>query len=109
LKPQTDFKLREIALLLERDVVCNVSKEANKLDSPVQTIFRRTVRVPQRAESASKRVSFHTFHNEEIRSTDIYEGVLKSFRTESITKYTLTTINTRSEATQRVMAAKLTK
>jgi hypothetical protein len=39
----------------------------------------------------------------------IYEGVSKSFRTESITKYTLTTINTRWEATQRVMAAKLAR
>jgi hypothetical protein len=37
-----------------------------------------------------------------------YEGVSKSFRTESITKST-TTINTRWEATQRVMAAKLTR
>jgi hypothetical protein len=39
----------------------------------------------------------------------IEESVSKSFRTESITKYTLTTINTRWEATQRVMAVKLTK
>jgi hypothetical protein len=38
-----------------------------------------------------------------------YEGVSKSFRTGPITKYTLTTINTHSEATQRVMAAKLTR
>jgi hypothetical protein len=38
----------------------------------------------------------------------MYEAVSKSFRTESITKYTLTTINTCWEATQRVMAAKLT-
>jgi hypothetical protein len=37
-----------------------------------------------------------------------YEGVSKRFRTESITKYTLTTINTRWEATQRVMEAKFT-
>jgi hypothetical protein len=36
-------------------------------------------------------------------------GVSKSFRTMSITKYTFTTINTRLEATQRVMAAKLTR
>jgi hypothetical protein len=36
-----------------------------------------------------------------------YEGVSKSCRTESITKWT--TINTRWEATQRVMAAKLTR
>jgi hypothetical protein len=40
---------------------------------------------------------------------DLYERVSKSSRTESITKYTLTTINTRWEATQRVMAAKLTR
>jgi hypothetical protein len=39
----------------------------------------------------------------------MYEGVSKSFRTVSIMKYTLTTINTRWEATQRVMAAKLTR
>jgi hypothetical protein len=39
----------------------------------------------------------------------IYEGVSKSSRTESITKYMLTTINTRWEATKRVMAAKLTR
>jgi hypothetical protein len=38
-----------------------------------------------------------------------YEGVSKSIRTESITKYTLTTINTRLEAAQRAMAVKLTK
>jgi hypothetical protein len=38
-----------------------------------------------------------------------YESVSKSFRTEPITKYTLTTINTRWEATQRVMAAELTR
>jgi len=37
------------------------------------------------------------------------KGVSKSFRTESITNYTLTTTNARSEATQRVMAAKLTR
>jgi hypothetical protein len=39
----------------------------------------------------------------------IYEGVSKSFRTESITKYTLTTISSRWEATQRVMAAILVR
>jgi len=38
-----------------------------------------------------------------------YEGVSKSFRTESLKKYTLTTTNTRWEATQRVMAARLTR
>jgi hypothetical protein len=36
-------------------------------------------------------------------------GCTRSFRTELITKYTLTTINTGWEATQRVMAAKLTR
>jgi hypothetical protein len=39
----------------------------------------------------------------------LYEGVSKSFQTESITKYTLTSINTRSETTRRVMAAKFTR
>jgi hypothetical protein len=38
-----------------------------------------------------------------------YEGVSKSFRTESITKYTLTFGITRWEATQRVMVAKFTR
>jgi hypothetical protein len=38
-----------------------------------------------------------------------YEGVSKIFRTESITKYTLTTINTRWHAIQRLMASKLTR
>jgi hypothetical protein len=42
-------------------------------------------------------------------SEKTYEGVFKSFRTESIRKYTLTTINTHWEAIQRVMAAKLTR
>jgi hypothetical protein len=42
-------------------------------------------------------------------SQETYEDVFKSFRTESITEYTLTTINTRWEATQRVMAPKLTR
>jgi hypothetical protein len=41
--------------------------------------------------------------------THAHEGVTKSFRTESITRYTLTTINTRWEAIRRVMAAKLTR
>jgi hypothetical protein len=39
----------------------------------------------------------------------MYDDVSKSFRIESITKYTLTALNTRSEATQSVMAAKLTR
>jgi hypothetical protein len=38
-----------------------------------------------------------------------YDGVSKSFRSESITKYTLTTINTRWETTKRVMAEKFTR
>jgi hypothetical protein len=42
-------------------------------------------------------------------SLENLRGVSKSFRTESVTKYTLTTINTRWEATQMVMAAKLTR
>jgi hypothetical protein len=39
----------------------------------------------------------------------VYERVSRSFRTESITKYTLTTISTSWEAKQRVMEAKLTR
>jgi hypothetical protein len=38
-----------------------------------------------------------------------YEGVSKSFRPESITKHTLTTIYTRWKARQMVTAAKLTR
>jgi hypothetical protein len=41
---------------------------------------------------------------EGITHTDMYEGVSESFRTESITKYTLTTT-----ITQKVMAAKLAR
>jgi hypothetical protein len=43
------------------------------------------------------------------RQSLMYEGVSRSVRTESITKYTLTTIKTRWEATQRVMVAKITR
>jgi hypothetical protein len=39
----------------------------------------------------------------------LYESVSKSFRTESISKYTLTTINNRWEATKSVTAPKLTR
>jgi hypothetical protein len=39
----------------------------------------------------------------------MYEGVSKSFRTEAITKYMLTFGTARSEATQRIMAAKLAR
>jgi hypothetical protein len=46
------------------------------------------------------RNGLHYFH---------YECISKIFRTESITKYTFTTINTRWEATQRVMALILTR
>jgi hypothetical protein len=38
-----------------------------------------------------------------------YGDVSRSFRTDSTTKYTLTTINARWEATQRVMAANVTR
>jgi hypothetical protein len=39
----------------------------------------------------------------------VYDGIYKSFRTESIMKYTLTFGITRWEATRRVMAANLTR
>jgi hypothetical protein len=44
-----------------------------------------------------------------VRNPRSILGLSKSFRTEWITKYTLATINIRWEATQRVMAAKLTR
>jgi len=44
-----------------------------------------------------------------IWSCPVYTNVSKSFRTESITKCIRTTISTRWEATERVMAAKLTR
>jgi hypothetical protein len=47
--------------------------------------------------------------NHEVSSYTIIRELSKSFRTQSIKKYTLTTINTRSEATRRVMAATLTR
>jgi hypothetical protein len=64
--------------------------------------------------SWSKRPTFLTSHKVTVKlgkqiPDATYEGVSKSFWTESITKYTLTTINTRWEATQRVMAAKVTR
>jgi len=40
---------------------------------------------------------------------NMYEGLSRSFWTDSVTKYTLTAIDTRWEATQRVMAEKLTR
>jgi hypothetical protein len=52
----------------------------------------------------------HTPHTHtHTQHTHTHKGVSKNFRTESITKYTLTTINTRWEATQRIMVAKLTR
>jgi hypothetical protein len=51
--------------------------------------------------------SFCSAHVEGVTFRLLYEGVSKSFRTESITKYKPTTTNTRWEAIQRVMAAKL--
>jgi hypothetical protein len=46
---------------------------------------------------------------QKVHSEPMYEGVSKSFRTESITKYTFTVGITRWEATQRFMAANLTR
>jgi hypothetical protein len=54
--------------------------------------------VPLRCET-----EFQTYKDQ----THTHEGVSRSFRTDSIAKYTLTLINTRWETTQRVMAANL--
>jgi hypothetical protein len=74
------------------------------------TVGIRTVPIMQSLRCGSSvenisRGAWATFHFR--KEHKIYEGVSKSFRTESITKYTLTTINTRWDATQRVMVAKL--
>jgi len=50
----------------------------------------------------------HSFNIRVYMYACMFEGVFKSFRTESIKKWT-TKINTRSEAMQRVIAAKLTR
>jgi hypothetical protein len=44
-----------------------------------------------------------------VKLKSLSEGASKVFRTESITKCTLTTINYRGEATRTVMAVKLTR
>jgi len=46
---------------------------------------------------------------EKTKVGSIYESVSKSFRTASITKYRLTTLNTHWKATQKVIATKPTK
>jgi hypothetical protein len=61
--------------------------------------------------SANRALLLHPtiLHVPYVTITEPYDGVTKSFRTESITKYKLTIIKTRWEATKRVMAAKLTR
>jgi hypothetical protein len=59
-------------------------------------------KIPALGPTLNQMKPFYTLLN-------IYEGVSKSYRSESITKYTLTTRNTIWEATQRVMAAKVTR
>jgi hypothetical protein len=44
-----------------------------------------------------------------LKQRPVIRGCIQNFRTESITKYMLTTTNPRWEATQRFMAAKLTR
>jgi hypothetical protein len=56
-----------------------------------------------------KKINYNSNRKMQRRWMKEHESVFKCFRTESITKYTLTTVNTRWEATQRVMAAKLTR
>jgi hypothetical protein len=85
--------------------------------SPVPPYLQNTMLPHNTLFNTDAIIQFHkiTCHCLEIPlvpwslSFNRYEGVSKSFRTESITKYTPITINTRWEATQRVMAAKLTR
>jgi hypothetical protein len=62
---------------------------------------------PVRNYWATQRIMTRVNHFD-WEAAEKYEDVSKSFRTESISKYTFTTIKTRWEATQRVTAAKLT-
>jgi len=65
-------------------------------------IFELRLRITKIKNNQLKLVkSFYTrnFREHSLRCARKYEGVSKSFRTESIKKYMLTTINTRSEAT----------
>jgi len=57
---------------------------------------------------SAHRITFATQDNAEERG-QANDGVSKSFRTESITKFMLTFPITRWEARQRVMASKLTR
>jgi hypothetical protein len=79
-----------------------LSKEVNLVEEIHATRHRVTVVVTSTA------FIWNISNMGKYVSEYIYEGVSKSFRTESIKKYTLAKINTRWEATQRVMAAKLT-
>jgi len=51
----------------------------------------------------------HHSHAGHCLFSEVYKGTSKSFWTELITKYTLTTINNCWEATQRVIVANLTR
>jgi hypothetical protein len=53
--------------------------------------------------------SRHRQRSDPVPGLELYDGVSKSFRTDSIKKYMLTFGITRSEATQKVMAAKCTR
>jgi hypothetical protein len=66
------------------------------------TVFTRVATGPYPEDTNS----FSCWDNVHIQ----YDGVSnKSFQTEWITKYTLTTINTRWETVRRIMTAKLTR
>jgi hypothetical protein len=64
---------------------------------------------PKSHYNESQLFQLSSFLSDLLMITGLLNRVFKSFRTESVKKYTLTTINTRWEATQRVMAAKLTR
>jgi len=60
-----------------------------------------------KSDTAGLHISMSQWQTKQFQDT--YEAVYKIFRTELIKNYTLTTINRRWEATQRVTAAKLTR
>jgi hypothetical protein len=77
----------------------------------IWTLKQRDIRKTRTADMkfTIRTAGYSSLHHRSDDTSGLTEDVSKSFRTVSISKYTLTTINTRWEATQRVMAAKLAR
>jgi hypothetical protein len=75
----------------------------------LKELFRKSSSERTRSPNLWHAINNFMYELYNLCSINIYEGVSKSFRAESIIKHTLTTINTHWEATQRVVAAKLNR